>query len=244
MTFAGFPRETLAFLGDLRADNTKVWFDAHREAYERVYVQPDRAFVVAAGEAIREFAPEILAEPRIPGSIFRINRDIRFSKDKTPYKDNLDFWFWEGPRKGAVSGLFMRLTPEFVGIGAGCHGFDRGGLEAYRNALADQNSGSEFVEMVQTIEAAGYEFRGSQFRRDPPGYTVREQALPFLRFGALFVHVDESVDERVYDGRILETCVQHWRLLAPLHRWLTRHVQGPNGRPPVGPGGRPGKSAA
>jgi hypothetical protein len=80
--------------------------------------------------------------------------------------------------------------------------------------------------MVQRVEAAGYAVQGQQFRRDPPGYVVRDRAMPFLRFGALFVHVDEPIDARLGDGRILDVCVAHWRNLAPLHRWLTRHVQG------------------
>jgi uncharacterized protein (DUF2461 family) len=53
------------------------------------------------------------------GSIFRINRDTRFSKDKRPYKDHLDFWFWEGDRKAASSGLFARVSPDGVIVGAG-----------------------------------------------------------------------------------------------------------------------------
>jgi uncharacterized protein (TIGR02453 family) len=223
--FAGFPSETVAFLRDLRLNNDRDWFQAHRAEYERAYVEPARAFVVAAGEAIREFVPGIVAEPRIPGSIFRINRDIRFSKDRRPYKDNLDFWFWEGQRKGAVSGLFMRVTPEFVGIGAGSHGFGKGLLVAFREALADQNSGSEFVEMLRTVQERGYEVLGEQFRRDPAGYDVRDEARRFLRFGALFVHIDEPLDERLLDGRILDVCVAHWRQLAPMHHWLVRHVQ-------------------
>ena len=68
--------------------------------------------------------PGIATEARVNGSIFRINRDTRFSKDKTPYKDHLDFWFWEGQRKTALSGLFLRIAPAAVTVGAGAHGFD------------------------------------------------------------------------------------------------------------------------
>lgn len=231
--FPGFPPETLAFLRELRVNNNnKEWFDAHRAEYERAYVNPAREFVEAAGEGIRRFAPNIVAEPRIPGSIFRINRDTRFSKDKTPYKDHLDFWFWEGVRKGAVTGFFARVTPEFIGIGAGCHSFDRERRETFRRALTLQNAASEFVETARTVERAGYDLLGEQYRRDPPGYKVRESAARYLRFGGLFVHVDEPVDERLGDGRILQTCLEHWERLAPLHRWLIAHVQGERaGRP-------------
>jgi uncharacterized protein (TIGR02453 family) len=100
--FAGFPPATLRFLGDLAENNTKAWFDEHRADYESNWVAPAKAFVSAAGEALTDLAPRIEAQPRVNGSIFRVNRDTRFSKDKSPYKDHLDFWFWEGERRSAV----------------------------------------------------------------------------------------------------------------------------------------------
>ena len=117
--FTGFPPQTLDFLTGLSANNSKDWFDAHRSDYDAYWVEPAKAFVEAAGEALVDLAPEIEAQPRVNGSIFRVNRDIRFSKDKRPYKDHRDFWFWEGQRKQAVSGFFMRITPDALGIGVG-----------------------------------------------------------------------------------------------------------------------------
>jgi uncharacterized protein (TIGR02453 family) len=103
-----FPAATVEFLTDLRAHNDKAWFDANRSRYESGYVQPATAFVEPISPELQKLVPGIHAEPWIRGSIFRINRDIRFSSDKRPYKDHLDFWFWEGDRKSAVSGLFLR----------------------------------------------------------------------------------------------------------------------------------------
>ena len=93
-TFGGFPPETISFLRELRDHNRKDWFDAHRADYEAFWVAPARAFVVAAGEVLAELAPEVRAEPKVLGSIFRINRDARFARDRGPYKDHIDFWFW------------------------------------------------------------------------------------------------------------------------------------------------------
>jgi uncharacterized protein (TIGR02453 family) len=91
--FAGFPPEGLAFLEGLGRDNTKAYFDAHRATYESALLEPAKAFVVALGEELRaRVSPGIRAEPRVNGSILRINRDTRFSADKTPYKDHLDLW--------------------------------------------------------------------------------------------------------------------------------------------------------
>jgi uncharacterized protein (TIGR02453 family) len=110
MAFAGFGKETVRFLDGLRSHNKKVWFDAHREDYEQAFLAPAQAFVAALGPRLRKLVPEVHVEPRVNGSIMRINRDVRFSKDKTPYKDHLDLWFWTGERKGwDGSGFFFRL---------------------------------------------------------------------------------------------------------------------------------------
>jgi uncharacterized protein (DUF2461 family) len=78
-----FPAETRAFLIDLRRHNTKAWFAANRARCEAGYLEPAKAFVEAVAPTLEEVVPGIAAEPRVNGSIFRINRDVRFSRDKT-----------------------------------------------------------------------------------------------------------------------------------------------------------------
>jgi uncharacterized protein (TIGR02453 family) len=207
-TFTGFPDGTLDFFRTLRQNNTRAWFEAHREDYERFYLEPGRQFVLAAGEVLRTIAPGIRAEPRILGSIFRINRDTRFSKDKRPYKDHLDFWFWEGDRRAAVSGFFIRVSPDFVGIGAGCHGFSPEQLHAFRRALGDPGATQKLVQVAAGLSRAGY--------------TLSGEVSPASRF--LYVHVDEPAEEATR-STLLETCGRHWKRLAPLHRWLVEQVQ-------------------
>ena len=108
--FAGFGPKTKKFLRELGRNNDKAWFDAHRSDYEAHYLEPAKAFVEAAGPKLEKIAPNVVCEPRANGSIFRVNRDIRFSKDRTPYKDHIDLWFWEGQRKTAISGFFLAST--------------------------------------------------------------------------------------------------------------------------------------
>lgn len=93
-TSTGFPAETLAFLRGLAENNTKAWFEAHRADYQAHYVEPALAFVAALGPRLQQIAPGAQFEPRINGSLFRINRDVRFSADKSPYKHHIDLWFW------------------------------------------------------------------------------------------------------------------------------------------------------
>jgi uncharacterized protein (TIGR02453 family) len=223
--FAGFPRETLRFLADVRANNTRTWFEEHRDDYERFYVEPAKEFVAAAAVVLGEIAPGVRAEPRILGSIFRITLDTRFSKDKRPYKDHLDFWFWEGERRHAVSGFFARITPDFVGIGAGCHGFNPDQLAAYRAALEDPAAGADLVRVAGELETFGYQLGGggSPTTRSQAGGVNPRARLK--RHRTLFVHIDAPVDAATNGVALLETCRRHWRQLAPLHRWLVDHVQ-------------------
>jgi uncharacterized protein (TIGR02453 family) len=223
--FGGFPPETISFLRELRANNRKDWFDAHRTDYEAYWITPAKAFVAAAGQLLAQLAPGIRAEPRVLGSIFRINRDTRFSRDQRPYKDHIDFWFWEGERRRAVSGFFARLTPELLGVGAGCHGLDPERLARFRQAVADPASGADLAGIAQRLEAAGYQVGGATLKRPPAGFADDGPAARFLLHKALFVHHDEPTDERVHTDAVLATCMWHWRALAPLHRWLTDNVQ-------------------
>jgi uncharacterized protein (TIGR02453 family) len=221
-SFAGFPSATFELLGGLHEHNTKEWFDAHQTEYRAGYVEAGKQFVVAAGEVLRAFAPGIEAEPKVLGSIFRINRDTRFSTDKRPYKDHLDFWFWEGDRKAAVSGFFLRVTPDAVGVGAGCHGFDKPRLASFRSALDDS-----LAAIASGLERDGYKVEGEQYARLPRGVDPDGPAARFGRYGALYVHVDGPGGLARDGATLLNTCRRHWRALAPLHRWLVDNVQQP-----------------
>ena len=98
-SFNGFPKEGLKFLANLKKNNTKLWFEQHREDYNEFVLGPARDFVVAMGDKLKKISPKIIADPRIDKSIFRIYRDTRFSKDKSPYKTNIGIYFWEGKSK-------------------------------------------------------------------------------------------------------------------------------------------------
>jgi uncharacterized protein (TIGR02453 family) len=223
--FEGFPPETLAFLKGLRANNTKAWFDAHRAEYEAGYVEPAKRFVAACGEALAEFAPRVQAEPRVLGSIFRINRDTRFSKDKTPYKDHLDLRFWEGERKAAVSGFFVRITPDLIGSAADATGSTRSGWNGSAPPSPTRAQARSWRESSPSSRPAVTRSGGAGYKRPPAGYTAADTAKPLLLHKALFVHHDEAADDRLGDSRVLDLCVGHWRRMAPLHRWLVANVQ-------------------
>ncbi len=225
--FEGFPPQTLAFLRGLGKHNDKAWFDAHRADYEAYYIEPAKAFVAALGDKLAALAPAITAEPKVNGSIFRINRDIRFSKDKTPYKDHLDLWFWDGSeRKAAVSGFFFRLRHDSVLLGAGNHTFDKDQLATFRAAVLDDETGKPLATLGRKLAKAGMPLSGEAYKKVPRGVDPEHPRADLLKFGALHAGVTLQPRPAELDSaKFVTTCAGHFKKLLPLHRWLVDALQ-------------------
>ncbi len=102
------------------ADKDKAWFDENRKTYAAEVVAPTKLFVTALGERLAgSFAPNIVALPKTNGSIGPINNDLRFSPDKTPYKDHLLLRFWEGDDKKTSPTLMVRISKNTIGFASG-----------------------------------------------------------------------------------------------------------------------------
>jgi uncharacterized protein (TIGR02453 family) len=182
--------------------------------------------VESVAPALARIAPGVSAEPRVLGSIFRINRDTRFSADKRPYKEHLDVWFWEGERRSARSGFYLRVTPTHVAIGAGANHLDREGIGHYRRAVCDHEAGPELVGIVAGLVHAGWELGEPRRKRAPKGwYPEDPDAEPLLRHDGLFVARREPAELATDAERLVPTCLEVWSALAPLHGWLVEHVQ-------------------
>jgi len=223
--FTGFPPQTVRFLNGLSKNNSKAWFDEHRSDYDDYWVGPAKAFVVAAGEALQDVAP-VEAQPRVNGSIFRVNRDIRFSADKRPYKDHLDFWFWEGERRAAASGFFLRIAQDGIGIGVGAHSFDKDRLAAYRSAVVDAKSGKSLQQAVTAITSAKFEVRGEDYKKLPRGFDPDDEfERRMLRYRALWVGEDEPAPKVIASRRFVGWAMTRWSKMVPLHRWLVDTLQ-------------------
>jgi uncharacterized protein (TIGR02453 family) len=220
MSFAGFDRDLLRFLAELRTHNEREWFHAHRDAYETLLLEPARDFVEAAGEKLRAFAPDVSAEPRVNGSIFRIARDTRFSKDKRPYKHHLDLWFWIGERKRGP-GFWFRLTPEELVLGGGMHHLEPAQLERYRTAVVDDERGGALRDEVARLRKAGYEVGGERYKRTPRGFEAPEDRAELLLHEGVYGWVGLSpVPDEAFTPDFARFCAERYRPLAPLLDWL------------------------
>jgi uncharacterized protein (TIGR02453 family) len=222
VTFAGFPREGLAFLDRLAGHNERKWFHAHREEYDRFLLEPARDFVESFGAGAEPLGEPVDADPRVGRSIMRINRDTRFRRDKTPYKTHLDLWFPQGPGPSRERpGFWFRLAPERLILGAGMHHLERSLLERFREAVADPARGVALADAVDAVRAAGGEVGGQTYKRLPAGYDVDERRAPLLLHSGLYAWVDFAPPPReTHEPEFPTFCVAEYTKLLPVQSWL------------------------
>lgn len=222
MGFSGFPKNTVRFLAELSRNNDKRWFDAHREDYERYFVDPARDFVEALGPRLKKLDREIQAVAKVNGSIMRINRDIRFSKDKTPYKDHLDLWFWSGDKRGwDGSGFFFRLTSTGLILGAGTHVFAPPALARYRQDVLHEKRGPALAKVVTGLRSKGYAVSGETYKKTPRGVAADHPRADLLKHGGLYATWESKHPKELGTARFVEFAAAHFGRMLPIHAWLT-----------------------
>jgi uncharacterized protein (TIGR02453 family) len=223
MTFTHFPSTTFDYLERLSQNNTKEWFEAHREEYEQQYLAPAMAFVEAFGPRLEKHIPSIGYEARKDGrgSNQRIHRDIRFSKDKTPYKDNLMFEFWGGPeKKRAVSEFYMRIDRQGSRLLVGIWGFDKDQIAVYRQEV-DRN-GAELQALLKKLLVGGNELYTDQYVKVPKEYAEDHPHADLLRNKGLAVISPWITPAQLTSPNFLDILEGHAARLAPLHLWLMK----------------------
>ena len=188
MAFSGFPREAPTFFAELIQNNDIGWFQANKKRYQELILEPSREFVTAMGERLRELAPEIHADPRVNRSLFRINRDTRFSPDKSPYKDHAGIWLWEGAGKRMeCSGFYFQLSPDRLFLGAGIYSFPKELVEPFRRAVDSPGQGPDLARAVELVKAAGpYTLGGDGLKRAPRGFAPDHPRVELLKRKGLF----------------------------------------------------------
>lgn len=219
--FDGFPKQCVKFLEDLRDNNDRNWFETHRTEYDYYVMEPARRFVVALGRKLHDFAPGVVAEPRVDRSIFRIYRDVRFSKDKSPYKTNLGIWFWEGdlPRK-ECSGFYFHLEPPTLMLAAGAHIFDKKVLAEYRKSVIHPVYGPQLSEAIDEVTDGPYTIGGKHYKRVPRGFDPDHDNSDLLLHNGLYAATEIGIPDELYSPAISDFCASKYCDMSPIHRWL------------------------
>lgn len=203
-TFAGFPVAALDFYDDLEVDNTRSFWEAHKEVYATAIKAPMVALTAA-------LEPEFGA-----AKVFRPHRDVRFSKDKTPYKEHQGAFVGVAP--GA--GYYVQIAAPGVKVSVGWYEADASRLAALRSAMDDERAGTQLERLIADLEASGWERGGDVLKTAPRGYEVTHPRIGLLRHRSLTMSRSYGFSAEVHTPELLEWVRRDWRAGRPLMGWI------------------------
>jgi uncharacterized protein (TIGR02453 family) len=215
-----FPHGAARFLGTLKRNNSREWFAKHRTEYEEQVLEPSKEFVIELGSKLRKLRPRLQVDPRTNYGVKRINRDIRFSRDKKPYKDHQTLWWWEGREKEASPGYWFDLHPRSVILAVGLYMAEPQVLERYRQAVLDDRRGGSLDRMVKAFEKKGYKLEGQTKKHVPRGFDPDHPRARYLRHDGIYAWAETPLPR----GTFVAHCFTHYRTLTPLQEWLMELV--------------------
>ena len=219
--FTGFPPEALRFLRQLARHNDRDWFTPRKGEFEAYCRVPMEALVAAVNERIKRFAVQYaVAEPK--KALYRIYRDTRFSKDKTPYKTHVAAHFSRrGYARNAGPGFYVQVSPEGFGIAGGLYMAGPEELRAVRTALAADVAGWEKVACGRRLVAAMGEVQGASLTRPPRGFehVAGTPAERWVRMKQWFCW-READPEAVLSPLLVRAISERIEAMVPMCEWL------------------------
>lgn len=222
--FKLFPKNTAAFLSKLKKNNTREWFEKNRELFNSDFLEPAVQFVSEMGEKLSSLDPEIVAIPKTDKSIFRLHRDVRFSKNKEPYKTNMGLFFWNGRKKKMEgSGFYFHLEPKYFFVGVGNYMFPKELLKKFRDVIADPVQGKELDLIVKKLRKKGFKIGGKKFKKTPRGYDHGSPFAEYFLHDGIHVYSEET-DLKKLSGNPVEYVFRLFKEMQPLHHWLVKRI--------------------
>ena len=216
-TFRGFSKEGLAFLTGLEQDNTRAYFTANRATYEEGLKAPMEALLA-------DLAPEFGA-----AKMYRLNRDLRFTADKTPYKTQVTAGV--GYEIGNGAGYYVSISPDGLFLGAGAYHFSPDQLERYRTAVAADGSGAALETITHGLESAGYQLHGEALKSAPRGYPADHPRIGLLRHKGMAMGRLHPPGRWIHTAALRDRVIEDWRRAGPLNAWLAARVGGATDQP-------------
>jgi uncharacterized protein (TIGR02453 family) len=215
-----FSPALFSFLRELRENNDREWFKANRERYEEAVLEPALEFIADFAPRLREISPHFVADPRpVGGSLFRIYRDTRFAKDKSPYKTFTGIQFrHELGRDVHAPGFYLHLEPGQVFAGAGVWHPDAEALGRIRDAIvADPDRWTKVVRERRFAEL--FRLEGDALKRPPAGYDSAHPAIDDLKRKD-FIAVAPMADRRATSAGLDDELAGMWLTAAPFVHFL------------------------
>ena len=210
----------MRFISQIKKNNNLAWFELHKEEYERLIREPSRDFVAEMGEHLQALVPTINAIPKVSGSLFRIYRDIRFSKDKTPIKERIGLIFWQGGGKRMQSSSFyLHFSDEELFIAVGIRAFSPEMRACYREYIQDEKKREELHTIYETLQEKGYKIAPQHYKRVPKGFQAKEYNYLALMQG-VFAYDDRESVELLLSDKILYKAYDIFEDMFLLQQWV------------------------
>ncbi|WP_151523646.1 DUF2461 domain-containing protein [Serinicoccus kebangsaanensis] len=210
-SFTGIPHAATDFYARLEQDNTKEFWAAHREDYERDVAGPLRALT------------DRLADDFGEAKLFRPHRDVRFSADKSPYKTHQGAYV----PVAEATGWYVQVSADGLMLGGGCYQMDAARLRAYRAAVDSPGTGQELESLVAGLREGGWEIGGDRVKTAPRGWDREHERIELLRHKNLTCMRWEQDGDIVTTPRLLDEVRGLWEQVRPLVDWLAATDTGP-----------------
>lgn len=208
--FRGFSDRALDFYAGLDADNTKTFWTEHKSVWETEVRDPMLAML------------DQLEDEFGPAKLFRPYRDVRFSKDKTPYKTHQGALVSD-PDAGDGVGWYVHVDKDGMLVGGGWRAHDTAQVTRFREGVADDD-GPELADLLAKVTAEGYTVDGDPLKTRPRGYPPDQPRLDLLRFRQLLVTRRLGAPRWLATPRALDEVRGAWRTIRPVTEWVAAHV--------------------
>jgi uncharacterized protein (TIGR02453 family) len=217
--FPGFSPEALQFFRGLSRNNKREWFLPRKPLFEEKVKEPMRQLVEALNLALHDFAPEYETDP--DKAIFRIYRDVRFSKDKKPYKEHIAATFHRrGTTTHGQAGYYVAISHKSVAIGGGVYMPEPAQLLAIRQRIAERHEDFRRILAARPVRKLLGDLQGDQLSRVPRGFAADHPAADLLRFKYFILYV-ELASSLATKPALYKEIVNRFRVMVPFMQFLT-----------------------
>ncbi len=218
--FAGFPAQTARFLTELAANNEREWFKENKHRYEEHVLEPALSFINAMGPRLEKISPHFVAiGKRTGGSLMRVYRDTRFSKNKTPYKTNVGIQFRHELGKDAhAPGFYLHIQPKNCFLGTGIWRPDSDSLAAIRASIAEDSARWKRARDAKRF-MEHFHLGGDRLKRPPRGYSADHPYIEDLKRKD-FIAVCEFPITRIRSAEFIDEVAARYATARPLMKFL------------------------
>lgn len=224
MIFNGYSKDIQTFFQELKVNNNKAWFTANRSRFDDLVIGPSMQLAGALAEPLAKMNPALKAEPKVNGSIRRVFRDTRFSKDKTPYHSYLHLIFWAGDHPNRSPGVHIIFAGDHFGFGAGHWGFEGEQLEKFREDVAG-DEGKGVQRAVDAVTMSGAVLDDPALKQVPRGFDKDASWAQWMRYKGLVVKSgDQPYPQEMFSARAVDYVTNICAAMMPLNRYLVEKV--------------------